>query len=84
MERSEIKEKVIHIISEQLGVRKDPLEEKTTLVDDCGMDSIDAVELVMALEEEYGLEIPDEDAEKIKTVGGVIDYVEAKINPKKE
>lgn len=78
VERSEIKEKVIYIISEQLGVRKDPLEETTLLVDDCGMDSLDAVELGMALEEEYGIEIPDEDAEKIKTVGEAIDYIEAK------
>lgn len=78
MERSEIKEKVVYIISEQLGVRKDPLEETTLLVDDCGMDSLDAVELGMALEEEYGIEIPDEDAEKIKTVGEAIDYIEAK------
>jgi len=78
VERSEIKEKVVYIISEQLGVRKDPLEETTLLVDDCGMDSLDAVELGMALEEEYGIEIPDEDAEKIKTVGEAIDYIEAK------
>ncbi|MDO8885355.1 acyl carrier protein [Candidatus Oleimmundimicrobium sp.] len=71
-------EKVKGIIAEQLGVDKDIIKIETSFVDDLGADSLDIVELVMALEEEFGLEISDEDAEKITTVGQVIKYIENK------
>ena len=72
---SDIKEKVIEIISEQLGVEKDKITEESNFIDDLGADSLDTVELVMAFEEEFGKEISEEDAEKITTVKSVIDYI---------
>lgn len=71
-------EQVKKIISEQLGVNKENLKENTSFVDDLGADSLDIVELVMAMEEEFNIEIPDEEAEKLKTLKDVFDYVEAK------
>ena len=71
-------EKVKSIIAEQLGVKPEEVTEQASFVDDLGADSLDTVELVMALEEEFGIEIPDEDAEKITTVGEAIKYIEAK------
>ncbi|MBI4777667.1 acyl carrier protein [Candidatus Desantisbacteria bacterium] len=68
-------ERVKKIIVDQLGVNEDQAVQDASFVDDLGADSLDTVELVMALEEEFGIEIPDEDAEKIKTVGNVVDYV---------
>lgn len=79
MKREEILEKVKTITVDQLGVDQSEVSETTSFVDDLGADSLDTVELVMALEEEFGTEIPDEDAEKITTVLQAVDYVESKI-----
>jgi len=68
-------ERVKKIIIDQLGVSEDQVTQDASFVDDLGADSLDTVELVMALEEEFGIEIPDEDAEKIKTVNDVVGYV---------
>lgn len=78
MERAEIISQVKNIISEKLGVSLSEVIETASFVDDLGADSLDTVELVMELEEKFGLEIPDEDAEKIKTVKDAIDYIESK------
>lgn len=75
---SNIEEKVRSTIVDQLGVDGGKVKANASLIDDLGADSLDIVELVMTMEEEFGLEIPDEDAEKIKTVGDVIKYVESK------
>ncbi len=72
---SNIPEKVKGIIVEQLGVDEDQVTEDAAFVDDLGADSLDQVELVMALEEEFGLEIPDEDAEKIARVKDAVSYI---------
>ena len=72
-------ERVKSIIAEQLGVKPEDVIEKASFVDDLGADSLDTVELVMALEEEFGIEIPDEDAEKITHVGESIRYIEEKV-----
>lgn len=71
-------DKVRSIIAEQLGVKAEEVVDKASFVDDLGADSLDTVELVMALEEEFGIEIPDEDAEKMSTVGEAIRYIEEK------
>ena len=71
-------DKVKSIIAEQLGVKKEEVKEDSKFIDDLGADSLDTVELVMALEEEFGIEIPDEDAEKMVTVGQAIKYIEEK------
>lgn len=68
-------ERVKAIIMEQLGVTEEQLKPEASFIDDLGADSLDTVELVMALEEEFDVEIPDEDAENIKTVGDATDYV---------
>jgi acyl carrier protein len=73
-----VQEKVKEIIAEQLGVKKEEVTEDAKFIDDLGADSLDTVELVMALEEEFGIEIPDEDAEKMVTVGEAIKYIEQK------
>ncbi len=72
---SNIEERVKKIIIEQLGVNESELQSEASFVDDLGADSLDTVELVMALEEEFDTEIPDEQAEKITTVQAAIDYV---------
>ncbi len=72
-----IDEKVKHIIVEQLGVDQAEVKPEAKFVDDLGADSLDVVELVMALEEEFSLEISDEDAEKLQTVQQAIDYIKA-------
>ncbi|MBF0142659.1 MAG: acyl carrier protein [Magnetococcales bacterium] len=72
---STIAERVKKIVVEQLGVEPDQVTEEANFVDDLGADSLDTVELVMALEEEFGCEIPDEAAEKITTVKQAIDYI---------
>jgi acyl carrier protein len=74
---SSIEERVRKIVVEQLGVKEDEVTLEASFVDDLGADSLDTVELVMALEEEFDTEIPDEDAEKITTVQQAIDYVKA-------
>ena len=71
-------EKVTEIIVEQLGVKPEEVTPEASFVDDLGADSLDTVELVMAFEEEFGCEIPDEDAEKIQTVGDAVKYIDEK------
>ncbi|ABY93008.1 acyl carrier protein [Thermoanaerobacter thermohydrosulfuricus] len=68
-------EKVRDIIAEQLGIDPEEITMESSFIDDLGADSLDIVELIMALEEEFDIEIPDEDAEKIKTVGDVVEYL---------
>ena len=75
---ADVEGKVKKIISEQLGVPEGDVKPEASFVNDLGADSLDTVELVMALEEEFGVEIPDEDAEKIATVQNAIDYIKAK------
>ena len=70
-----IEDRVKHIITEQLGCVKADLKPETTFVDDLGADSLDEVELVMALEDEFEIEIPDDDAEAVKTVQQAVDYI---------
>jgi acyl carrier protein len=77
-----VEEKVKEIIAEQLGVKKEEIKPESSFIDDLGADSLDTVEVVMALEEEFGIEIPDEEAEKITTVGEAIKYIEAKAKKK--
>jgi len=71
-------DKVKDIIVEQLGVSADQVTPAASFIEDLGADSLDTVELVMAFEEEFGAEIPDEDAEKLVSVGAVIDYLKSK------
>src|ERR1700712_3118310 len=75
---SPVEQKVKQIIVEQLGVDESQVDNKASFVDDLGADSLDIVELVMAFEEAFELEIPDEDAEKIATVGDAVTYIEGK------
>jgi len=74
-----VEEKVKHIIVEQLGVDEDEVKPEASFVDDLGADSLDVVELVMALEEEFGMEISDEDAEKLTTVKDAISYIDGHV-----
>jgi acyl carrier protein len=74
-----LEDRVSAIIVEQLGVTKEELAPGASFIDDLGADSLDIVELVMAMEEEFDIEIPDDDAEKIQTIGDVIRYVKEKI-----
>ena len=75
MDRDELFEKIKGVIVEQLGVDEDDVADDASFVDVLGADSLDIVELVMALEEEFGVSIPDEQAEKIKTVGDAVDFI---------
>ena len=75
---SSIEERVKKIVVEQLGAKEEDVTNTAAFVDDLGADSLDTVELVMAFEEEFGAEIPDEDAEKLTTVGAVIGYLKEK------
>ncbi|NVJ65902.1 MAG: acyl carrier protein [Kangiellaceae bacterium] len=77
---SNIEERVKNIVVEQLGVKEDEVTAEASFVDDLGADSLDTVELVMALEEEFDTEIPDEEAEKINTVQAAIDYIKANVD----
>lgn len=72
-----IEQRVIKIVAEQLGVNEAEVKSESSFVDDLGADSLDTVELVMALEEEFECEIPDEEAEKITTVKQAVDYINA-------
>ena len=74
---SNIEDRVRKIIVEQLGVKEEDVKSEASFVDDLGADSLDTVELVMALEEEFDTEIPDDEAEKITTVQSAVDYVSA-------
>jgi acyl carrier protein len=78
MAEKSIEEKVKDIIVEQLGVNPEQVTPQASFIEDLGADSLDIVELVMAFEEEFGVEVPDEDAEKLQTVGDVIKYIEEK------
>ena len=73
---NDIEAKVIEIVSKQLGVAKEKITRESSFVNDLGADSLDTVELVMAFEEEFGIEIPDEDAEKITRVKEAVEYIE--------
>lgn len=73
-----VEEKVKECIVTQLGVNEDEVTNESSFVDDLGADSLDIVELVMAFEEKFGIEIPDEDVEKLRTVGDAVKYVTAK------
>ena len=75
---NKLEERVKEIIVEQLGVNADQVTPEASFIDDLGADSLDTVELVMAFEEEFGAEIPDEDAEKLTSVGAVIEYLKGK------
>ena len=75
-------ERIIQIVCDNLGVNKEQVTRNTSFQEDIGADSLDIVELVMELEEEFEITIPDEEAEKIKTVGQAIDYIEAKLKEK--
>ena len=78
MSEKSISEKVKDIIVEQLGVNPEQVTESASFIEDLGADSLDTVELVMAFEEEFSVEVPDEVAETLKTVGNVVDYIEKK------
>ena len=78
----EIQDKVMQIVSEQMSVEKDELSRETSFVNDLNADSLDTVELVMELEDEFDLTIPDEEAEKLKTVGNAIDYIQTHLQGK--
>jgi acyl carrier protein len=75
MNEQELFDKVKKVVVEQLGVAETEITREASFVDDLGADSLDTVELVMALEEAFSIEIPDEDAEKIKTIGDTINYI---------
>ncbi len=79
MSNSETAERVKAIVVEQLNVAADDVTEEASFIDDLGADSLDIVELVMALEEEYDIDIPDEAAEKIQTVGDAVNYISERI-----
>ncbi|MBM4123945.1 MAG: acyl carrier protein [Nitrospira sp.] len=74
-----VEDRIKKIIAEQLGVEEDEVVPEASFVDDLGADSLDTVELVMAFEEEFDIEIPDEDAEKILTVGRALEYIKEKM-----
>jgi acyl carrier protein len=78
----EIEEKVMQIVSEQLSVDRNEISRETSFVNDLNADSLDTVELVMELEDEFDLTIPDEEAEKLKTVGEAIDFIKKKLEEK--
>ncbi len=82
MEREELLKKVKAIVADKLSISEDQVTEEASFIDDLGADSLDTVELVMALEDEFDLDIPDEEAEKMVTVGKAMDYVLSRL-PKK-
>ena len=77
---TDIEEKVYEIVCEHMGASRDKLAPETSFINDLGADSLDTVELVMEFESAFDITIPDEDAEKIQTVGSAIEYIESKIN----
>ena len=80
MTKPSIEERVIKIVCDQLGQTPDKIKRETSFVNDLGADSLDTVELVMEFEDEFEISIPDEDAEKIQTVGDAITYIESKLS----
>jgi len=78
----EIEEKVVQVVSDQMSVDKSEISRNTSFVNDLNADSLDTVELVMELEDEFDLTIPDEEAEKLKTVGEAIDYIQKHLDSK--
>jgi acyl carrier protein len=78
-----VEDRIKAIIAEQLGVKSEEVTPEASFIDDLGADSLDTVELIMALEEEFGVEIPDEDAEKMTTVGDAIKYISDKTSASK-
>lgn len=80
MSEKSVEEKVKEIITEQLSVNAEQVTPEAKFIEDLGADSLDVVELVMAFEEQFGIEVPDEDAEKLQTVGDVVKYIEDKQN----
>lgn len=83
MDENEIQEKVISIVAEQMGVDKGEINRETNFVNDLNADSLDTVELVMEFEDEFETSIPDEEAEKIQTVGQAIEYIKDHVAPAK-
>ena len=77
-----VEQRVIEIVSEHLAVSKETLTRSTSFIEDIGADSLDIVELVMELEEEFDIQIPDDQAEKIKTVGQAVEYIKAEVKKK--
>ncbi|MFP3870265.1 MAG: acyl carrier protein [Syntrophobacteria bacterium] len=75
----EMKEKIVDIIANQLGIDRGDVTPEASVIDDLGADSLDVVELIMALEEEFNLEIPDEEAEKIKNVQDIFNHMESAV-----
>lgn len=80
MQREELLKKVKSIVADKLSIGEEQITEQASFIDDLGADSLDTVELVMALEDEFGLDIPDEDAEKLTTVGKAMDYIQSKVS----
>jgi acyl carrier protein len=80
MERDELLKKIKAIVSDKLSISEDQVTEEASFIDDLGADSMDTVELVMALEDEFGMDIPDEEAEKLTTVGKAMDYILAHLS----
>ncbi len=77
-----VEQRVIEIVCEHLAVNKEQVNRNTSFIEDIGADSLDIVELVMELEEEFDIQIPDDQAEKIKTVGEAVDFIEAEVKKK--
>ncbi|MEC7583902.1 MAG: acyl carrier protein [Planctomycetota bacterium] len=75
-----VEERVLNIVCEQLGTTRDKITSETSFISDLGADSLDTVELVMEFEDEFEINIPDEDAEKIQTVGAAVQYIQGKLS----
>ena len=79
-DKSSIRDKVIDIVCEQMGASREKISNDTSFINDLGADSLDTVELVMEFEDEFEINIPDEDAEKIQTVGDAVKYIQSKLS----